>query len=171
MEYLATLLASTWRSQGLSQMLVDLHREGHLTAAQCEAGLQLVRDLQALQREAGAATARYDERMAAGTRRRDPTGTRHDVLAALTYVTTNLRHHERRTLSLVLSAQSKRGAIADIGRQCSTYSNQKSAKGYAVGLVANLLDTIGELYQERGAALKSAPNSNGTGLTAGPLAP
>lgn len=131
----------------MSDVISDLHTEGHITPRQFRAAVAFLCDLQASHGSSGGLVGEVAERVQTGVRARlwppgGPAG-----IVALDQRLRRLRPHERRLMAfLVTHSELARGSLSDFGRTHSGYQTARTTRAVTVGRIGALLDTLAEEY-------------------------
>ena len=129
-----------------SDIISDLHSEGHISPRRFRAGVVLLIDWQAAHGRSVGLVGSTAEKVQTGFRERlCPTGG--PSIAGFDQRLHRLPPHQRQLLKeLVTSKEHARGSLSDIGRRHSGYQTARTARAVAVGMIVVLLDAVAEVW-------------------------
>jgi hypothetical protein len=137
----------------MSDVISDLHTEGHLTPRQFRAAVAFLGDLRGVHGRSAGLVGEMAEKVDSGCRTRlGPSGGPSGIFA-LDQRLNRLRGHERRLMEyLIKHRELARGSLSDFGRLHSGYKTARTTRAVAIGRIGALLDTLADEYLEPDAA-------------------
>jgi hypothetical protein len=142
--------SENWMAGGsFRDVLMELHKEGHISDVQYVTACRLVQDMQRAHGSSAGIVSQTQERVQTSLRSRTapPGGGDPDAFARMDRLLSQLRGHERDVLAfLILKRELPRGSLSDLGRLLSRYQTNKTTRAAAVGRIGALLDSVVELY-------------------------
>lgn len=137
----------------MGDLLEDLQQERHLSERQWLAATLFLRDLQGVHGHSGGLVGELRDKVDVSVRPRLwPPGGPSGDLGALDARLNRLRGHERRLMEfLIRHRELARGSLKDFGRMHSAYTKRETARAYAIGRIAALLETLADEYLGSGA--------------------
>lgn len=140
---------SHWEAGGsLGDILVDLHKEGHISNDQFVSACRFLEDLKNARGNSNGLVPVVEERVQTSIRARlfPAGGAANEAQNRMAGVLDQLRLHEREVLHfLIMKRELSRGTLTDFGRITSNYKTAKTMRAVAVGQVRSLLAAIAEI--------------------------
>jgi hypothetical protein len=128
----------------LGDIIDDLRHEGHLSPRQLKAVLIFLAELQRSHGASAGLVTNISEKVDLSRReaQRPPGGA---SITELDHRLHRLRPHERELLKCLITAREKpRGTLTDYGKARCGFSQQRTAKAFAIGRVSALLESLAD---------------------------
>ena len=133
----------------MPDLIAGLAEKGRLSHRQKIAAARHIKDLEKANGRSGSLSNWVMERVQTSRRHNSPNIRWTEADVACQYVWDRLSETEMAIYRwLVLNSELERRSFADLGRQRASYASVDAATGYAVGLVAALLDRIADIHDD-----------------------